>query len=442
MRAGRWGSPAERDRAPAVICEILIAHGGLDLDRLRARRLGCVNHTPGGCAQKGAAVVFAGMVNDIAVFRCDSCGWPMWSRGDVVVVDDRDLPKPDQAAFRAGCTRLGIETQEQIRDREPGGHRRGGARDVRVGFDRRGQNWSQNRTAFSEVFGNSKRLKTNVTDRMRRTPDDAQLRYVDVGCGTGGLLAQVIATHPFGHFAGVDISPVMIHSAEARLAPLVTSSATMLDLVVSGAEHIPFRSDWFDLATAELALHHLKSPSAMVTEMARIVRPGGAVVMQVPGPGYTLDVNFGNGWIECPIGPKTLLGHKDPLGRFNSTELQALAVSAGLEPEHLDEDFWRYRFESVESCLKFLGRTGADARIRGYTTPGDLLAPYGHFFSVGPLEIRGAFITFSAIKPGPAGRESRGLRRRTAVAPRAVRHPVRRCHAKDSPTEIEWSEWR
>lgn len=373
-------------------------HSPAHADRPRAGRLGCVNHTrPDRCVQANAAVVFAGAVDDITVFRCERCGWPMWVRGEVVVVDDRDLPEPDQNAFRGACARLGLETQEQIRARAPRAHRRR-ARDVRSGFDQRGRDWSQNRTAFSQEFGNSKRLKTSVTNRAREMDDESQLRYADVGCGTGGLLDQVMTTHPTGHFAGVDLSPVMIKRAHARLASHFSSSA-QLDLVVSSAEHTPLRSDWFDLATAELLVHHLRKPLAVVTEMARIVRPGGAVLVQVPGPGYTLDANFGNGWVSCPIGPKMLPGPEDPLGRFDPEELQALVRSAGLEPETLVEDFWRYRFESVESCLGFLGRTGADARIRGYATPWDPLATYGHFFGAGPLEIRGEFITLTAIKP-------------------------------------------
>lgn len=344
-------------------------------------------------------MAFLGMIDEVAVLQCDACAWPIWSYRDMVVVDDRDLPESTRDLFRDACERLGIDSQDQIRARNPRGHRRGVSRAVRVGFDQRGRGWAQNRAAFKETFGNSKRLKQILADRMSRSGDRAYIKHADLGCGTGGLLERSIMSHSYGHFVGVDLSPVMIDGAHARLASLLNTATTTLDLVVSSAERTPLRCEWFDLVTAELVLHHLKDPAAVVAEVARIVRPGGAVVVQVPGPGYTLDVNFGKGWVSCPIGPKTLPGHRDPLGRFAPDEIQALARSAGLEPEHLDVDSWRYRFESVDSCLAFLGRTGADARIRGYATPLDVLAAYRHFFGTGPLEIRGEFITLTAKKP-------------------------------------------
>ncbi len=380
----------------------------LTTHRDRAERLGCVNPAPPSrCAQAGATVTFAGEVEDVAVMRCESCGWPTWSRGHVVVVDDRDLTEPEQAKFRLACEQLGIDPQDRVRARDPRRHRRSSDRDVRVGFDERGRRWG-NRGARTETFGKSDRLKKIVLGEVaRRKRLSAEVSLADFGCGTGGLLERAMRPGGYGHFAGVDLSSVMIAKAETRLTGLVHDVPAMtLDLVVSGADRTPLRADSFDLVTAELVLHHMKDPRPVLAEMARVARPGGRVVVQVPGPGYSLDVNYGNGWRRSPIGPKRLPGREDPLGRFAADEIQALAMSVGLQPEHVDVDSWRYRFETAASFLSFMGRTGADARIRGYAARDDLLATYEHILQIGPLEIRGEFVTLTAVRPdgGPPPR--------------------------------------
>lgn len=229
---------------------------------------------------------------------------------------------------------------------------------------------------------------------------DQPTSLADFGCGTGGLLASAIAMHGLGRFAGVDASAVMIDRAAERLAAIPQDPTTIVDLVVAGADASPLPTGAFDIVSSELSLHHVDDAGRVLSEMARVAKSGGAVLVQVPGPGYTLDANHGRGWKPSRFESKTLPAELDPLGRFGVGELQALSVSAGLEPTHVDVDPWRYQFTTVESCLAFLGRTGADARVRGYTTPLDLLEPYAHVLDVGPVELRGEFVTLTAVKVG------------------------------------------
>jgi SAM-dependent methyltransferase len=94
---------------------------------------------------------------------------------------------------------------------------------------------------------------------------------LDVGCGTGQLGAA-IASEGFDVF-GVDLSSSMVARARQRgLAGTYAAVTTAL----------PFAEGSFDLALTVATLHHLETPERVaqtVSEMARVVRRGGFVVL-------------------------------------------------------------------------------------------------------------------------------------------------------------------
>jgi SAM-dependent methyltransferase len=94
---------------------------------------------------------------------------------------------------------------------------------------------------------------------------------LDAGCGTGQL-AAAIAAQGFDVF-GVDLSASMVARARQRgLAGTYAGITTAL----------PFADGSFDLALTVATLHHLETPervAATVSEMGRVVKPGGCVVL-------------------------------------------------------------------------------------------------------------------------------------------------------------------
>ena len=94
-------------------------------------------------------------------------------------------------------------------------------------------------------------------------------RVLDVGCGTGGLLAQMPSRY---ERVGVDVSEGMLEQARAR----------GIEVHQAGAEALPFPDASFDLAMTFAVLHHLIERELVrraVAEMCRVVRPGGAVLI-------------------------------------------------------------------------------------------------------------------------------------------------------------------
>lgn len=97
-------------------------------------------------------------------------------------------------------------------------------------------------------------------------------RGLDVGCGTGVLAARLAALG--WEMEGIDPSQGML-DVMARDAPEVKGARAFGD-------DLPFDGDGFDLVVTVAALHHVADPDAVrgtLVEMARVVRPGGRIVV-------------------------------------------------------------------------------------------------------------------------------------------------------------------
>ena len=75
---------------------------------------------------------------------------------------------------------------------------------------------------------------------------------------------------------GIDNAPAMLEVARKNLRAL---GASNVDLVVGEASRLPLDDGAVDAAFANMVLHHADDPEAMLREMARVVRPGGTVVI-------------------------------------------------------------------------------------------------------------------------------------------------------------------
>jgi ubiquinone/menaquinone biosynthesis C-methylase UbiE/DNA-binding transcriptional ArsR family regulator len=100
----------------------------------------------------------------------------------------------------------------------------------------------------------------------------ANWTVADLGCGTG-LLVAGLAPH-VQRVIGVDASEEMLDAARSRL-----SGVANVDLRRGSLESLPIEPASVDAATMMLVLHHLPSPAAAIGEAARILRPGGRLLI-------------------------------------------------------------------------------------------------------------------------------------------------------------------
>ena len=98
---------------------------------------------------------------------------------------------------------------------------------------------------------------------------------LDVGCGNGNLLAALMEQYPDRRCQGVDLSPNMVEEARRRLGP--ESSIQMGD-----AEQLPYGDASFDLLICNAVFHHCTAPETALSEIGRVLRPGGSLVLGDP----------------------------------------------------------------------------------------------------------------------------------------------------------------
>ena len=104
----------------------------------------------------------------------------------------------------------------------------------------------------------------------------AGAKVLDVGSGTGATLARLRQEGLAA--AGLDYSAALLTLAKARQAPLIRAQATAL----------PVATDTLDGLFCECVLSAVNQPEPMLTEIARVLRPGGLFVLTDlylrPGP--------------------------------------------------------------------------------------------------------------------------------------------------------------
>jgi 2-amino-4-hydroxy-6-hydroxymethyldihydropteridine diphosphokinase len=103
-------------------------------------------------------------------------------------------------------------------------------------------------------------------------------RLLEVGSGTG-VLCRMIAPYllPGGSITGMDISPEFARHARKYAAEAGLAEAITID--TGNAESLPYADGAFDGSFASRLLLHAADPDLIVHQLARVVRPGGRVVL-------------------------------------------------------------------------------------------------------------------------------------------------------------------
>lgn len=102
---------------------------------------------------------------------------------------------------------------------------------------------------------------------------------LDLGCGNGDdarELARLVG--PSGRVVGIDRSETVIAQARER----VLGTTLPVEFQVADAYMLPFRDAAFDRCRADRVFHHLEHPRQAFSELLRVTRPGGRVLLMDP----------------------------------------------------------------------------------------------------------------------------------------------------------------
>jgi ubiquinone/menaquinone biosynthesis C-methylase UbiE len=98
---------------------------------------------------------------------------------------------------------------------------------------------------------------------------------LDVGCGRGFLLKQLRGrAHAGSTFFGVDISQ--------KLCDIAKANNPEAQITVGDAEALPYEDNSFDFVFMTEALEHMLSFDKALSEVGRVLRPGGVFIVTVP----------------------------------------------------------------------------------------------------------------------------------------------------------------
>ncbi len=163
---------------------------------------------------------------------------------------------------------------------------------------------------------------------------------VDVGCGLGTALLYLPES---ARFVGVDVSARSLATARAR-------SRGGAEFRRGGFPSLPAEPASFDLAVCLEVLEHVEDDEQAVRELCRILRPGGYLLVSVPGTHY---------WSEY----RRLIGH---LRHYSAASLDDLVAATGFEVVERFPQFtrvWRaYHYLYLGLRMVEIGVRGAGRR--------------------------------------------------------------------------------
>ncbi|HHJ12761.1 MAG TPA: malonyl-[acyl-carrier protein] O-methyltransferase BioC [Gammaproteobacteria bacterium] len=104
-------------------------------------------------------------------------------------------------------------------------------------------------------------------------------RVLDLGCGTGQALDDLLRRYPRAQVLGLDLAPAMLERARRRGRWRRRPQAVCAD-----AERLPFADASFDLVFSSLMIQWCVDPAGLFAEMRRVLRPGGLFLFSGFGP--------------------------------------------------------------------------------------------------------------------------------------------------------------
>jgi SAM-dependent methyltransferase len=131
-------------------------------------------------------------------------------------------------------------------------------------------------THQTETFARAEALRAEplLGAVVELVPEDPEARWLEVACGPA-MVGRAVARR-VGSVRGVDLTPAMVEKATEEAA---REGLANLEFGLGDATALELPDASFDGAITRFSLHHIPVPGRVVEEMARVVRPGGWVVV-------------------------------------------------------------------------------------------------------------------------------------------------------------------
>jgi len=153
--------------------------------------------------------------------------------------------------------------------------------------------------------GHIQACMASATETARRiardVPPGMPARILEVGCSVGFNCFALSRQYPAATVVGIepDAEAVMVAHAMAR------DAEQSVTFVVATGERLPFPDRAFDLIVCHTVIEHVQSPGQVVSEMARVLSPGGKIHLEAPNYLWPREPHLGI-WCVPRLGKRTM----------------------------------------------------------------------------------------------------------------------------------------
>lgn len=156
---------------------------------------------------------------------------------------------------------------------------------------------------------------------------------LDLGCGDGKATAAMASLEPRASFLGVDNSEAMIALAKNVH---MTGPGRNYSFMLADARELPFENS-FDAIFSNAALHWVKDHRPVLKGIAKALKPGGRLLLQMGGRGNAAEILEAAGrLIAAPRWRGYFKGFSFPYGFHGPEEYRFWLGEAGLTPRRVE----------------------------------------------------------------------------------------------------------
>ena len=131
---------------------------------------------------------------------------------------------------------------------------------------------------WAGAYGRSRLLPSLQRKALAELAPRTDDRVLDVACGAGALVVEIAPR--VERAVGADLSEGMLELARSRLrAAGDPGQLGNVEFVQAPSDALPFEDASFTALVCTTALHHFPDPQASIAEMARVLAPGGRLVI-------------------------------------------------------------------------------------------------------------------------------------------------------------------
>lgn len=148
-------------------------------------------------------------------------------------------------------------------------------------------NWVEKRLQLLDARRSLDRLENLYGTLDGRT-------IVDVGCGWGDTVVALAQRAPAANIVGIDPDPERVELAQRRCAALGLEHVRIL---TGTGESLPLPDGFADVACAYQVLEHVSSRPAVIDEVLRVLKPGGAFHAEMPNYALPREAHYKIFWL-------------------------------------------------------------------------------------------------------------------------------------------------